>query len=393
MPTLAERLEPSAVGFGELEAGYKPMLEIVSALIGVVPNCDAFLEIWPPGFRTYNLVVPNMLNLPASLLARGAAADKVGLALYTSSRAAECAYCSAHTCSFALRRGATPDAVTGSDRTPAEQAVVDMSETLSTIPATFGRSQFEAMRRHFSAEDTEWIALGSVMMGFLNKFMDAMGIELEPEAISDVTSLISPTGWSPGQHARDDVDIDLTQPDPPVDSWKLRARVLRHGPGAARIEKRWLADVPSSQAELRDWLEGRTGLDEPLLDRFLHPKPARAIAAVLAENLDQSASVLGLEHKARAARIFGQAIGSDHVADLAASLPPPEEDVKSVAIVEELVRAMSPSPAQVDDDLSARAAELLEPSAIIELAVWLSVLQMLHRWERFSSVAYGNFEA
>ncbi len=81
-------------------------------LIGVVPNCGTYLEIWPPAFHTYNILVPNFLNLPFSVFGFGGAPkDSVGLGMYVSSRAAECPYCSAHTCSFALRRGASPEKV------------------------------------------------------------------------------------------------------------------------------------------------------------------------------------------------------------------------------------------------------------------------------------------
>ena len=57
---LAEQLEPSAVDIESLKANYGPMLKLVKELIGVVPNADAFLAIWPTGFRTYNLLVPNL---------------------------------------------------------------------------------------------------------------------------------------------------------------------------------------------------------------------------------------------------------------------------------------------------------------------------------------------
>jgi hypothetical protein len=93
---------------------------LVKVLIGVVPNCDRYLEIWRPGLRTYNLMVPAFVNLPLLLFGRGAPKDVVGLGLYASSRAARCAYCSAHTCSFALRRGSTPVAVIGTSRAPSE---------------------------------------------------------------------------------------------------------------------------------------------------------------------------------------------------------------------------------------------------------------------------------
>jgi hypothetical protein len=95
-----------------LHQRYHGLLRLVDTLIGVVPNCDRYLEIWPPAFRTYNILVPNLLNLPVPVFGVGGPpAGVVGLAMYVSSRTAGCAYCSAHTCSFALRRGAAPDKV------------------------------------------------------------------------------------------------------------------------------------------------------------------------------------------------------------------------------------------------------------------------------------------
>lgn len=106
---LASLLQGSKVEWDLLEQGYGPLLRLVEKLLGVVPNCDRYLEIWPPAFRTYNVLVPNMLNLPAPVLGVGGPAPGVvGLAMYVASRTAGCPYCSVHSCSFAMRRGAPP---------------------------------------------------------------------------------------------------------------------------------------------------------------------------------------------------------------------------------------------------------------------------------------------
>src|SRR5580693_322765 len=108
---LVSLLKADAVPFETLHARYGSLLKLVRKLIGVVPQCDPYLEIWPPAFRTYNVMVPNFLNLPFALWGAGAPSDVVGLAMYVASRTAGCAYCSAHTSSFALRRGARPEKV------------------------------------------------------------------------------------------------------------------------------------------------------------------------------------------------------------------------------------------------------------------------------------------
>ena len=233
--TLAETMADERVDWGDLHRDYHPVLEMVRVLIGLVPNCDPYLEIWTPGFRTYNLIVPNFLNLPASLAGAGAPKDLVGLGMYTSSRAAGCAYCSAHTCSFALRRGSSTDAVTGESRTPTEAAVVALAEALSTVPHSYDPSLDDELAEHLSRGEAEWVVMGIAMMGFLNKFMDGLGVELEQSAIDDVAELIEPTGWAAGQHqwaADGDLRPRPGTEGPKVDSLSTAVPVVRNALGA-----------------------------------------------------------------------------------------------------------------------------------------------------------------
>src|SRR5262249_28597061 len=72
-----------------------------------------YLEIWPVGFRSFGVMVPNLLNLPILLWGLAAPRHVIGLAMYAASRTAECACCSAHSCSFALRRGAPSASIIG----------------------------------------------------------------------------------------------------------------------------------------------------------------------------------------------------------------------------------------------------------------------------------------
>ncbi len=71
--SLAALISDERVPWTTLERRYGPLLGLVELLIGVVPNCDRYLEIWEPAFRTYNVLVPNFLNLPASVLGVGGA--------------------------------------------------------------------------------------------------------------------------------------------------------------------------------------------------------------------------------------------------------------------------------------------------------------------------------
>lgn len=403
MDTLAATMVDDRIPFDELHRRYHPVLEMVRTLIGLVPNCDPYLEIWQPGFRTYNLIVPNFLNLPHSLAGRGAPKDLVGLGMYASSRAAGCAYCSAHTCSFALRRGSSEAAVTGDSRTPAEEAVVAVAESLSTVPDSYDPSHDEELERHLPVDDAEWVVMGVAMMGFLNKFMDALGVELEQEAVDDVAELIEPTGWTVGQHEwaaesglrpRDDGN------GPPVDSLSTALPVLRNAVGAIRLDRQWMSVAPKDRGEARRQL-ATVGFDEPLLETLRHARPRRALAAVLHHNLDPDQTELGLGLKALAGVVFAAQVGSGHLDAVSRELAErhgvssglvdrvvgwdwadgaiddTDADDATQAVVR-LAHAFGSSPAKVDADTLA-ASSALTSAQIVELAVWVSVYQLIHR--------------
>jgi hypothetical protein len=414
--TLAQQLQPSAIAFDTLHQNYRPMLGLVKELIGVIPNCDPLLEIWPTGFRTYNLLVPNFLNLPFSLLGLGASKKEIGLAMYRASRVADCRYCSAHTCSFALRRGASAQALVG-DRTSYETAVVAVAEGMSRIPCNLTPQDLIALRHHFSREDIEWIGLSVGLMGFLNKFMDAMGVELEAQSIAEVGALLSPTGWTPGQHARAGVLSSDGSALPPKDNLGTYFRVLRQIPSAIRLEQQWTAGVPDQWPDVGTFLESRTGHPFPILGKLRHKRAIRALATVLKDNLDPAQSRLGLSIKCLTAFVYAIAVANKPLAAEARMLavrwaPELEENTfdaltlfaskpigKEAAGVKQaiadfsawpnfseqtiaaliLAHAASPSPAEITPAILGYVLPLIPPAAVVELVTWLSIQQLLHR--------------
>ncbi len=404
--TLAEAIQKDSVSFDELHGRYDPVLQLVEVLIGVVPNCDRYLEVWRPGFRSYNLLVPNFLNLPASIVGRSAAKDVVGLGMYASSRAASCNYCAAHTCSFALRRGSSAAAVTGDDRTPLEDATVAVAEALSYDQHTYTRAVGDELRSHVSADDAEWIVMGVAMMGFLNKFMDALGVDLEPEAVGDVSALIGPTGWSIGRHDWAEGDLaeatnsSSTTTLPDKDSIKTIARVLRNAPGAVRLDRQWMDHMPVNGLVARTRLASDYGYDEELLSYIVHTKPRRALGAMLRHNLDPAQSKLGIGLKSLGALVYANHVGNTWLSktteEFASSrgVDPAvvafvksgvdltdnavELDDRTAAVIAGAM-AMSPSPSVVDATTIATVTDHLTSEEIVELAVWISISQLQHR--------------
>ncbi|MDH3679646.1 MAG: hypothetical protein OEV40_06800 [Acidimicrobiia bacterium] len=414
--TLAQELESESVDFDQLHRDYKPVLGLVRELIGFVPNCDPYLEIWPIGFRTYSLLVPNLLNLPASLIGQGAPKDLVGLGMYTASRAAGCMYCSAHTCTFALRRGASPEAVTGEAHTPAEAAVVSLAHALGQVPATLTQAQVHDLEEHLDPGDAEWIVLAVALMGFLNKFMDTMGIELEVEAIADVQDLIGPTGWSTGKHQwKDELDIPPNG-HVPKDSMSTYLRVFRQAPGALRLEGRWTRGVSGRIGSALMMLEDQIGHSFPIFASLKHKRSVKALATVLRDNLNEEHTTVGLPAKCMVALVYARVVDNEaltaeavQLADILApdldpdimvgvghyALAPGEEAVipgglsrtEAAAII--LAKAASTSPSSVNEITVSTVTDHLDAEQIVEVVVWIAVLQMLHRLYAYYDARLG----
>jgi AhpD family alkylhydroperoxidase len=382
---LVELLERDAVPFETLHSHYDSLLELVRKLIGVVPNCDRYLEIWPPAFRTYNVMVPNLLNLPFLVWGMSAPRSTVGLAAYVASRTAGCPYCSAHTCSFALRNGATVEEVASAldgERTlsAADRAAVRVARALAVVPTAIDDEARADLRRHFSAADVEWVVLVIAMMGWLSKMMDALGVPLEEATFSEVNGVIAPSGWTPGQHMKGTAPTG----DPPRPrSLRTRLSVIRYVPQALKLDKMWTAGVPDRWPAVGEFLRQRTGHSFPVLSRLRHRRAIRAIATMIKENLAEGMdSLIGRDEKLAAGLIYARTVGNPALAEELRALGARELPDSPAQI---LARAISPSPAAVDRSVLETSRQI-PPAGIVELVTFLSVLQMLHRIASFYSI-------
>lgn len=404
---LAALLKDDVVPMSTLHNRYGPLLELVRVLIGVVPNCDTYLEIWPPAFRTYNILVPNFLNLPFSIFGVGGAPkDIVGLGMYVSSRAAECPYCSAHTCSFALRRGASPEkvaqALVGGDQFSAQElATIAVARSLSRIPCELTTSERQSLEHSFGPVEAEWVVLGIVMMGFLNKFMDAISVELEPSTVAETTSVMG-ANWSSGKSGRNLDSANGYAAPPESDSLWTKLSVIRYAPTALRLDKQWQHGVPDTWPAVGEFLQQTIGHNFPVLARMKTKRGIRAVASALRENLNLDTSVIGLPTKVMAGVIFATVVEDTPLAkelrvvglhngltklqlDNAIQFATDSEtqvtfaDKKEQAVLL-LARAASPSPAEITSRVLDKCRQAqLSSASIVELITWLSVLQMLHR--------------
>jgi hypothetical protein len=254
------------------------------------------------------------------------------------------------------------------------------------------------------------------MMGFLNKFMNAMGVELEQNAINDVGELLSNTGWHPGIHAGSDYRI-TNSAIPEKDNLFTYLRVIRQGPGALRLEKKWTRGVPADYPAASMYLREHTGYAFPILKPIGQKRVIRALTTVLCNNLDTELTITGLRVKMFAGYILAILVANDvlkkEVKQMFSALVP-EVNEKTFETLEEiawreipadqmtcnetmislqkqltltekeaavilLALAASYSPAKVNDAVIESTLRHLEPASVVEIVVWLSVLQLLHR--------------
>ena len=398
-------LEQDSVPMETLHKRYGSLLELVRVLIGVVPECDRYLEIWPPAFRTYNLIVPNFLNLPFSIFGVGKAPkEMVGLGMYVAGRAAECPYCTAHTCSFALRRGTSPESVANAlvgegDFSDRELSAIAVAKSLARIPCELTAEEHSTLLKHYSDVEAEWVVLGVAMMGFLNKFMDAIGVQLETDTVAETRQTMG-EDWSAGKAGRA-LAHENNNDKPASDNLQTKLSIIRHAPQALKLDKQWQRGVPDRWPQVGDFLRDKTGYHFPVLSQLHNARAIRAIATVLQENLNADQSVVGIDTKIKAGIIFATVIQDNNLVDIVTSLngselsddelstlkhfacqpaaESPADSPHETALLN-MVRAASPSPAMITTDIVSKCRNAgLSPQSIVEMVTWLSVLQMLHR--------------
>ena len=255
------------------------------------------MEIFPPAFTTYNILVPNLLNIPFFLWGVAAPPNLISLASYYSARSSQCAYCSLHTCSFALRRGVDREALLGARTfTKKENAVVEAALNMSSFPNHLVEEDRRALFRHLSPGNVEWVVLAVSMIGYLTTFMSALGTDMEQAAIEETAELLRAAGWSEGKH-------EVTLPDGYLqhgdenpqrgDTLISNIKLIPLIPSAIKYDTAALKKIPSSWPAIGEFLNTTVGHSFPILGLLTHNRSVRAIAEAIRLNLD--AIVCGIE--------------------------------------------------------------------------------------------------
>ncbi len=415
---LAPLLRPHAVEPAVLEARYGAINQLLRRMLGTVPHAGRYMEIWPPALRAENLLVPNLLNVPHSVFGFAAPMPLVGLSMYTSSRAAECMYCTAHCCTFAARRGLSPEAIARTigmpdpeKMTAAERAVVAVAGGLGRAPARVEPDQVRALRDAVGEAHAEWIALAACMMGFLNKVMDLLGLELEQSVVDEVGQTLGANGWHAERHppAPDfSAAIPLRR-----DGFFNLLGWLRYLPAALRFDMQASRGMPARWPATGETLAAEVGHDFPLLGAIGPDRARRAIAVALRDHLGETA--LGAPTKHRVFALMGallddaalseagEAMAGRALPEVRALTEPIDLDdggAHAAAMLAERFRldaktiaallltvGGSESPARLPPRLVEIHAAALAPAELVEWVSWMGLGGLLHRLGAWSRAA------
>lgn len=129
------------------------------------------------------------------------------LIAYLSSLTAGCRYCQAHAIRAAIRYGSEEDKLnhiweykSHPAFTEAERAAFDLAIAASSVPNAVDDEIAENMRRYWNEGEIVEILGVIALFGYLNRWNDSMGTQLEKPAAEDGQTYLEGKGWTGGKH-------------------------------------------------------------------------------------------------------------------------------------------------------------------------------------------------
>ena len=168
------------------------MLTAIEQTMGYLPNNLLIMAHWPELLSAFS-------GLAGTILHTGVIeAELKQLMAMVASTAHGCEYCQAHTSHAAHQHGASHDKVAAVFEFESSPLFIDRERAALRLawhgalqPNQVSDADFEELRRHFN--DKEIVELVSVisLFGFLNRWSDTMGSELEalPKEFADTLEL------------------------------------------------------------------------------------------------------------------------------------------------------------------------------------------------------------
>lgn len=129
------------------------------------------------------------------------------LIAYISSYTTGCRYCQAHTIRAAERYGAEAEKMANIWEyashpafSEAERAALDLAVAASNVPNAVDESISQRVRQYWDEGEIVEIMGVIALFGYLNRWNDSMGTELENPAEQSGKQWLADKGWSKGKH-------------------------------------------------------------------------------------------------------------------------------------------------------------------------------------------------
>jgi uncharacterized peroxidase-related enzyme len=181
---------------------FQALIEFFNETLGFCPNSVKTMYHRPSiayAFIELNKAVMENKGRVTSALKR--------LIGYISSNVAGCRYCQAHTIRAAERYGAEAEKLqniwefrTHNTFSESERAALEFAFASSIIPNSVDDKIAEDLRRYWNEGEIVEILGVIALFGYLNRWNDSMGTELEMEAIESGEKYLKQKGWTTGKH-------------------------------------------------------------------------------------------------------------------------------------------------------------------------------------------------
>jgi uncharacterized peroxidase-related enzyme len=187
---------------GENDPELHKLIEFYEETLGFCPNSIKTMHHRPRiayAFIEMNKAVMENQGRVTSALKR--------LIAYISSNVAGCRYCQAHAIRAAERYGAEQEKLeniweykTHPSFSEAEKAALEFAFAASTVPNTVNDDVAENLRKYWDEGEITEIAGVVALFGYLNRWNDSMGTEMENGAVVSGEKWLGKKGWSPEKH-------------------------------------------------------------------------------------------------------------------------------------------------------------------------------------------------
>ena len=160
---------------------FKPMFDVLENTMGFIPNNLLSMAYWPELLTAFGGIGATILQ--TGELDRGLKQ----LVAMVASAAHGCHYCQAHTSHSAYKLGISQEKVAAAFEfessslfSDAERAALKLAWHAALQPNASSDNDFASLKEHYSDREIVEIVSVIALFGFLNRWSDTMGSELEP---------------------------------------------------------------------------------------------------------------------------------------------------------------------------------------------------------------------